>query len=166
MPVRGGERDFVYDHEQALRVPDALGSRVVILDAVGHIEGVALAELLAGMGKEVTLVSPLPQPLALDAETSAMALPRAVRAGATWCPSTALGLVGDHEVVLFDLLAGKPRTIAGVDAVVIRTHGLPNDTLYFELVGKVPEVLRVGDAVAVRTADRAIFDGHMAGRQL
>jgi hypothetical protein len=30
----------------------------------------------------------------------------------------------------------------------------------------VPEVIRVGDAVAVRPADRAIFDGHLAGRQL
>jgi len=26
--------------------------------------------------------------------------------------------------------------------------------------------MRVGDAVAVRFADRAIFDGHMAGRRL
>jgi hypothetical protein len=27
------------------------------------------------------------------------------------------------------------------------------------------EVVRVGDAVTPRTADRAIFDGHLAGRQ-
>jgi hypothetical protein len=50
--------------------------------------------------------------------------------------------------------------------VVIRTHGLPNDDLYFALQGRVPEVVRVGDAVAARSADRAIFDGHRAGRAL
>jgi len=30
----------------------------------------------------------------------------------------------------------------------------------------VPEVVRVGDAVAARPADRAVFDGHRAGRAL
>jgi hypothetical protein len=30
----------------------------------------------------------------------------------------------------------------------------------------LPEVVRVGDAAAVRLAERAIFDGHMAGQSL
>jgi 2,4-dienoyl-CoA reductase-like NADH-dependent reductase (Old Yellow Enzyme family) len=166
LPIPGSEQDFVVDHEQALADPDALGRRVVILDAVGHIEGIGLAELLASRGVEVTLATPLPQPLVLDAETAGMALPRAVRAGATWSPYTALAAIGAHEVTLVDLLAGTTRAVARVDTVVIRTHGLPNDELYFALQGEVPELVRVGDAVAVRTADRAIFDGHMAGRGL
>jgi hypothetical protein len=53
-----------------------------------------------------------------------------------------------------------------MDNVVIRTHGLPNDELYFALKEDAPSVLRIGDAVAVRTADRAIYDGHMAGRSV
>jgi 2,4-dienoyl-CoA reductase-like NADH-dependent reductase (Old Yellow Enzyme family) len=166
MPVRGSEQDFVIDHEQALVGAASLGRRVVILDAVGHIEGIGLAELLAHLGTEVTLAMPLLQPVCLDAETMAVALPRAVRAGAQWSPSTVLAAIGDHEVTLVDLLAGKPRTVTGVDTVVIRTHGLPADELYFALAGKVPEVVRVGDAVAVRTADRAIFDGHAAARRI
>ena len=48
---------------------------------------------------------------------------------------------------------------------MIRTHGLPEDALYQALRGRV-EVLRVGDAVAVRNVDRAIYDGHLAGRQV
>jgi hypothetical protein len=52
------------------------------------------------------------------------------------------------------------------DTVVIRTHGLSNDELYFALQDRVPEVVRVGDAVAARPADRAIFDGHRVGRAL
>ena len=62
--------------------------------------------------------------------------------------------------------AGKPRTVERVDHVVIRTHGLPNDALYFELEGAVDRVVRVGDAVAVRPVDRAIFDGHRAARSI
>lgn len=166
MPVPGSEREFVVDHERALERLDALGQRVIILDAVGHIEGLGLGELLATRGAETTLVMPLPSPINLDAETMAFALPRAVRAGVRWRPYTCVASIGDHEVTLVDLLAGRPETVQNIDAVVIRTHGLPNDALYFELQGRVPEVIRVGDAVAVRLADRAIFDGHVAGRRL
>jgi hypothetical protein len=56
--------------------------------------------------------------------------------------------------------------VRGVDTVVIRTHGVPNAALYFAMQGRVPEVIRIGDAVAVRFADRAIFDGHLAGRRV
>ena len=48
--------------------------------------------------------------------------------------------------------------------VVIRTHGRAASELYFALEGKVEELHRVGDAVAVRYVDRAVFDGHLAGR--
>jgi hypothetical protein len=52
------------------------------------------------------------------------------------------------------------------DHVVIRTHGLPNDALYAALEGEVAEIVRVGDAVVPRLADRAIYDGHLAARAL
>jgi hypothetical protein len=166
MPVPGGEQPFVVDHERALLEADRLGARIVILDAVGHIEAIGLGHLLASRGAEVTVASPLPAPLLLDAETAAAALPLAVQAGMQWRPSTLLAAVGDHEVTLVDALSRRAEVVRGVDAVVIRTHGVPEADLYFALAGRVPEVVRVGDAVAVRFADRAIFDGHLAGRRL
>jgi 2,4-dienoyl-CoA reductase-like NADH-dependent reductase (Old Yellow Enzyme family) len=170
MPVPGSEQDFVIDHERALTDAligaDQLDGRIVILDAVGHIEAIGLGELLAAAGADVTIASPLPTPMLLDAETMALALPRMARAGARWRPNTALISIGDHDVTLIDTLSLAIETIADVATVVIRTHGLPADELYFALQGRVPEVVRVGDAVAVRPADRAIFDGHRAGRAL
>jgi 2,4-dienoyl-CoA reductase-like NADH-dependent reductase (Old Yellow Enzyme family) len=165
MPVPGAEQPFVLDHEQALLRARELGPRVVILDAVGHIEGIGLAELLAHMGKQVVLAMPLAAPGNLDPETAAQALPRAVRAGARWLPSTRLDRIGAHEVELTDLLSLAVRR-EPADHVVIRTHGLPADDLYHALRDRVEDVVRVGDAVAVRTVDRAIFDGHAAGRRL
>ena len=82
-----------------------------------------------------------------------------------WRPSTALASIGEREATLLDVLSGRPETIP-VDSVVIRTHGTADDGLYFALRDRVPEIVRVGDAVAVRPADRAIFDGHLAGRAL
>jgi hypothetical protein len=163
MPVPGSDVPWVIDHETALTQADALTGRVVILDVVGHIEGIGLGELLASSGVAVTLATPLPSPLLLDSETMAAALPRAVRAGVRWLPNRVMIDIGDHEVTLIDTLSLVTETATAVDTVVIRTHGLPDDKLYFALQGHVPELVRVGDAVAVRPADRAVFDGHMAG---
>jgi hypothetical protein len=104
--------------------------------------------------------------MALDGETQAAILPRAVQAGMQWRPNTVLGFVGDHEVMLVDTLSRQMETLPGVDTVVIRTHGLPDDSLYRDLEGRVPELELIGDAVAVRVVDRAVYDGHVAARAL
>lgn len=165
MPIPGSEQDFVIDHEHALIDAADLPDPIVVLDAVGHIEAIGIGELLASLGKTVTVVTPLPMPMLLDRETMGSALPRAVRAGMVWRPNTVLGAIGDHSVTLVDALSGRPETMP-VGTVVIRTHGVPNDELYFALRQRVGEVARVGDAVAVRPVDRAIFDGHVVGRSL
>lgn len=166
MPVRGSEQDFVVDHEYALRHLDALGERILIFDVVGHIEAIGLGEALVRLGKQATVVTPLPTPMSLDRETIGYALPRAAQAGVEWTPNTGIAQIGDHSVSLIDVLSRRIETRDAIDTVVIRTHGLPNDDLYFSLQSKVPEVIRVGDAVAVRYADRAIYDGHLAGRRV
>jgi 2,4-dienoyl-CoA reductase-like NADH-dependent reductase (Old Yellow Enzyme family) len=165
MPVPGSDAPWVLDHEAALINAAQLTGPVVIIDVVGHIEGIGLGELFAASGVEVTLAMPLPSPLLLDSETMAAALPRAVRAGMRWRPNTVMASIGDHEVTLIDTLSLAADTIS-VETVVVRTHGVPNDGLYFALKADVPEVRRVGDAVAVRPVDRAVFDGHLAGRAL
>jgi 2,4-dienoyl-CoA reductase-like NADH-dependent reductase (Old Yellow Enzyme family) len=175
MPVEGSEQDWVLDHETALRAAlelsvrgagqqSRLGRRVVILDAVGHIEAIGLGELLAGQGVEVTTVTSLPSPIALDYETAATALPRAVQAGMRWRPNTLVASVDDHRVTLMDVNSFAQEVIEDVDTFVVRTHGTPVDDLYRALDGRVNELVRVGDALSVRYCDRAIHDGHLAGR--
>jgi len=80
-PRARSAQPFVVDHERALLESDRLGYRIVILDAVGHIEAIGLGHLLATMGRDVSVVTPLPTPVLLDAETAAAALPLAARAG-------------------------------------------------------------------------------------
>jgi hypothetical protein len=94
-----------------------------------------------------------------------MALPRAVRAGCRWRPSTALVRIGDHEVELACVLGGTRETLGGIDTVVIRTHGMPEDALFHALRDRV-SCVRIGDALAVRTVDRAIHEGQLAGRAI
>jgi len=170
MPVPGSDQDWVLDHVEALRRalsdPDSLGSRVVVLDVVGHVQGIGLAELLASQGRETTVVCPLPVLLACDGETQAAILPRAVQAGVTWRPNTALAGIGERGVTVVDVLSRRLETIDEVDTVAICTNGVANDELFHALDGQVAEVVRVGDAVAVRPVDRAVYDGHRAARSL
>jgi 2,4-dienoyl-CoA reductase-like NADH-dependent reductase (Old Yellow Enzyme family) len=165
MPIAGSDQPWVLDHERALLEADTLGERVVVLDAIGHIEAIGVGHYLAERGREVTVVTPMHSPLLLDAETMQKALPRAVRAGVRWRPNTAVVAIGDHEVTVADVMSYAVETLPA-DHMVIRTHGVANDALYHALRGRVPEVVRVGDAVVPRLADRAIFDGHRAARAL
>ncbi len=163
MPIAGSGQPWVVDHERALLDAVALGERVVIVDAIGHIEAIGIGHLLAESSRQVTVVTPMHSPLLLDAETMQKALPRAVRAGVRWRPNTAVVAIGDHEVTVADVLSYAVETLPA-DNVVIRTHGVANDSLYHELRGVVPDLRRVGDAIVPRLADRAIYDGHLAGR--
>src|SRR5260370_15296115 len=96
MPVVGSDQDWVLDHVEALRRslddPDRLGDRVIILDAVGHVQGVGLGELLASQGRDTTVVCPLPVLLACDGETQAAIVPRALQAGMAWGAGTPGGV--------------------------------------------------------------------------
>ena len=53
---------------------------------------------------------------------------------------------------------GETKTIEA-DTIVFATGALPNNRLYEELKGKVPEIYLVGDCVQPRTIRDAIADG-------
>jgi 2,4-dienoyl-CoA reductase-like NADH-dependent reductase (Old Yellow Enzyme family)/thioredoxin reductase len=165
MPIAGSEQPWVMDHERALLDAVLLGERIVIVDAIGHIEAIGIGHYLAKLDRAVTVVTPMHSPLLLDAETMQKALPRAVRAGVRWMPNTAVVAIGDHEVTVADVMSYAIETLPA-DHVVIRTHGIANDALFNELRSDVREMVRVGDAVVPRLADRAIYDGHIAARAL
>ena len=163
--VTGLDLPSVVDHVTAMLQPDTIGSRVLVVDVVGHVEGAGLAQWLAARGHEVTLASPLPTLARLDQATAAGALSGACRAGVVWRPNMRLVSVEEGKATLLDVFSGATHPLA-VDTVVVRAHGRPEDSLYHALLESGPEVVRVGDAAAVRTVDRAIYEGHLAGRAL
>ena len=69
------------------------------------------------------------------------------------------GLMPDFDPKLVE-------TLAGVDTVVLATGPKANDGLYFALKGEVENLHRIGDCVAPRKLDHAIYEGHLAGREL
>ena len=170
LPIAGSDQPWVLTVDDVVADPTRAGQRVVVLDAVGDIQAIGTAELLAATGREVVALSPLPSPMLLDPETMSRALPRMVRAGAVWRPNSVVAAIGDHEVTVVDTLARSFDTIVDVDTVVIRTHGIADSSLASALRDEPAavkvEVHVVGDALAARWIDRAIFDGHRVGRAL
>ena len=55
------------------------------------------------------------------------------------------------EVMVADVMSYAVETLRA-DHVVIRTHGVANDALYHALLGRLPDVRRVGDAIVPRLA--------------
>jgi thioredoxin reductase len=60
---------------------------------------------------------------------------------------------------------GEKKTVAA-DAIVLAAGAVPDQKLYEDIKGKVPEVHCVGDCVEPRTIRDATGDGYRIGLQL
>jgi hypothetical protein len=80
-------------------------------------------------------------------------------------------------VAIFNLYTGAADTVEGVDTVVLATGQKANDELYFALKRTMQDphhplqltvgnLHRIGDCLAPRKLDHAIYEGELAGREL
>ena len=144
-----------------------IGSRVLVLDDEGTRATAGVVELLLDQGRDVELVSRFPMlfpPLARTSEAGFVPA-RLVQKGLRYqLSSWATGVKGASVTVL-DLLAQKeePRE---ADTVVLALAPVANDDLYHELKTREYQVERIGDCVAPRRLDHAIYEGELAGREL
>ena len=162
------------NQENVLTVWDVLlesrpvGRRVVVLDDDGTRYAAGVTEVLLDRGCTVELVSRWPAlfPATLTTLDMAHLYSRLLGKGLTYrLNSWALRIENDH-VSVFNLYTGADETLTGVDTIVLATGPKANDGLYFALKGKVQNLHRVGDCVAPRKLDHAIYEGYLAGREL
>jgi NADPH-dependent 2,4-dienoyl-CoA reductase/sulfur reductase-like enzyme len=83
-------------------------------------------------------------------------------------PYCVVEAITERTVRMVDTLTGEERTVDDVDAVVVSLGSSPNDDL---LRGSMQErlgidVIAIGDCVAARGIEHAIFEGHRAGRRI
>jgi hypothetical protein len=102
----------------------------------------------------------------LDGLTMMAFMRRVPTSGITLCPSTLLLEINGAAITALDTVYQRPRAFEGLDTVVMVCQATANIALYEAIKGSVPEIHRIGDAVAPWTADRAIQDGHRVGRLL
>ncbi len=145
---------------------DPRGS-IVIVDEIGFHNATSVAELLAGRGGTVEIVTPgmvVGQDLGVTLDMEQW-----------WMRANAKGIVQSTDLVPmgFD---GETLTLmqhqTGVneirrpDWVVLAVPGVPSDGLYHALRATGWSVTRVGDCVAPRRAHAAVVEGERAGAEV
>jgi 2,4-dienoyl-CoA reductase-like NADH-dependent reductase (Old Yellow Enzyme family) len=168
-PIKNVDRKGVISStELFMATPTDLGRSAVVIDDVGHFEGLGSAEFLINQGLEVTYVTPKPEiaPLARETLMIDPYLQRMQGKPFRYMVRTRGIAIEDGEVVvgpvyLFGTDADANRVSA--DTVVLVSHNRQNREIYDELVGRIEKLHVVGDAASPRFLQTAIREGHIAG---
>ena len=145
-----------------------IGQKVLLLEDDGTRYAAGVAEVLLDMGREVELVTPLSSLFPTTAYTNDMAVlyGRLMGKGLRYTLGAWATEIGETEVALVDLYTDGGERRVEVDTVVLVGARLPADDLYRHLGRDRRRVHRIGDCVAPRGLDQAIYEGFLAGREL
>jgi dimethylamine/trimethylamine dehydrogenase len=177
---------------QVIAGKQVVGDRVLILDGDGHFMGIALAELMANQGKQVTYVCDAPDIAEYGVFTmesfnnKRMLFEKGIRIYTShWVDRIEPGRVRLSYAYRFgaDLIGpssgGIPRKDNGgafdleVDAVILATSRHSDTTLWRELKARkaewaandIQDIFRTGDCKAPAQLNQAIWDAHRLARE-
>jgi mycofactocin system FadH/OYE family oxidoreductase 2 len=171
-PVGGADGPEVYNVWQVLNGEVTLGDNVCLIDYDGHQRATATAEFIANLGKKVHMIT---SSLFIGAELGPtqdlyLSRQRLLQKGVTFTPDIAVmevgGDAGAKTVKGFNVYSNIWDEWGPFDCIVLAMGQRVDDSLYMGLKGKVPELYRIGDCVAPRKVDMAIWEGHKLGREI
>ncbi len=171
-PVGGADGPAVYNVWQVLNGEAELGEKVCLIDYDGHHRATATAEFLAIQGKSVHIIC---SSLFIGAELGPtqdlyLTRQRLLQKGVTFTPDIAVmevaGERGAKTVKGFNVYSNAWDEWGPYDSLVLAMGQQVDDDLYFALKGKIAELYRIGDCVAPRKVDMAIWEGHKVGREI
>ncbi|MDH3230357.1 MAG: FAD-dependent oxidoreductase [Alphaproteobacteria bacterium] len=156
----GIERGNVFSVDAVMARSARPGRHVIVLDDIGHWDGLGTALHLAEAGHEVTVVTWLP---VIGAELTRTTADWPVRRrfkqlGVRTFTETAIKEWRGDGATLADLRDGEATDIAA-DALVLAGIPVAEDWLSRELAGSGLEVHSIGDAVHPRRVQMAIHEG-------
>jgi len=170
--IGGADGPGVYNVWQVLQGEAELGEKVCLVDQDGHHRATSTAEYMAIQGKTVHILC---SSLFVGAELGPLqdlylTRQRLLQKGCTFTPDTAVisisGEPGAKMLQGINVYSNAMGDFGPYDSVVLAVGQEVDDGLYKALKGKVKELHRVGDCVAPRKVDMAIWDGHKVGREL
>jgi mycofactocin system FadH/OYE family oxidoreductase 2 len=171
-PVGGADGPAVWNVWQVLNGEAQLGEKVCLIDYDGHHRATATAEYLANLGKTVHIIT---SSLFIGAELGPtqdlyLTRQRLLQKGVTFTPDIAVmevaGEAGAKTVKGFNVYSNVWDEWGPYDTLVLAMGQRVDDALYMSLKGKVKELYRIGDSVAPRKVDMAIWEGHQIGREI
>ena len=140
---------------------------IVVVDTRGLHPGADVSEVLLDNGNRVELATTAPyagsnlQPLVWR-----KIYERLLNKGIVESAFTEMVRLGEGSVTLRSTVTGREETREGVDVVVFADNRRAVDGLYQELKGRITELYAVGDCLAPRTVEQAMFEGHGVGRRI
>lgn len=162
------DRTTLLDPVEAITDPERCGDRVVIVDDSTEYLPLGLAELLAEAGKEVEIVSHL---MMVGGETL-----DTLDLGSIYPRLAELGVKITAQHLVADIAAGEAEiaSIWGnsshrtpIDSLILVMSRSPQRMLFDEIDGTFDgELHRIGDCLAARHVDEAIYEGEKLGRAL
>ncbi|MHB1399201.1 MAG: mycofactocin system FadH/OYE family oxidoreductase 2 [Trichloromonadaceae bacterium] len=171
-PVGGVDGPGVCNVWQVLDQQVEVGQKVCLIDYDGHHRATATAEYLADQGKDVHIIC---SSLFIGAELGPtqdlyLTRQRLLGKGVSFTPDIAVmevaGELGAKTVKGFNVYSNQWGEWGPYDSLVLAMGQEVDDDLYFALKGKVKELHRIGDCVAPRKVDMAIWEGHQVGREI
>lgn len=164
----GADQSNVITAWEVIRSDERRYGKVVVLDDLGSRKTSGAVELLLEAGNDVELVTSHSSlfPLTTTTLDSGFILRRVLEQGMRYRINSWARQISDSSVTVFNTFTGFEEVLDGVDLVVLGTAPHANDGLYLALQGMHLNVHRVGDCVAPRKIDHAIYEGFMAGREL
>lgn len=167
-PVTGCSWPKVLNVWNVLNGEGDIGQKVMFIDYDGHHQSTSCAEYLANSGKIVHMITPS---LFVGSELGPtqdlyLSRQRLMQKGITFTPDFAVMEVRGTEVHGFNVYSNEWRVFDGYDTVVVAMGNVADDMLYKALKGKVKDLCRIGDCVAPRKVDMAIYEGYMAGKRV
>ncbi len=169
-PIPGHELENVLTPDDLMDGESGIGNWVIYDDDHYYMGGV-LAELLAGQGCHVSLVTPAPMvsywsQFTLEQERIQAKL---MKLGVRLFVQTVLNEIRNDSVKAANTISGEEMEVPR-DGVVLVSDRTPSDTLYRPLKialeeGKIQSLRNIGDAEAPNIIAQAVFAGHLAARE-
>jgi len=157
----------IVDVRDVLEGRAAPAGSVVVVDELGFHQATSVAEWVADRGCAVTVITPgmvVGQDLGITLDLEHWNTRAAAKGIAQLTDLVPMGWSADGLTALHHP-TGQERRLA-CDWAVLAVPQEPDEGLYFELLGRVQEVHRVGDCVAPRRAHAAVIEGERAGASL
>lgn len=161
----GADQPHVMNYFEVFAGREVPGERVLIVDDIGFHQGTSAADYLAYLGKKVLFLSAglYPAPDLMTTMDIQLWYRRALDQGMEMISNSIVRAIGPDTVTIFNHYTGVEKVLRDITAVVLVGHPKPREGLYHQIKGKVAEVYRIGDCLAPRKMEHAIFEGFKLG---
>lgn len=167
IPKVPGADGKLIETRQVLMEEKEVGEHVLVMDYQNHTYGLDVASFLAEKGKQVELLTEAAYAGSeADALTVEAAHFHALSQEVNITPLSAIKEIQGNNVIIYNVLTDKERTIENIDSVVICTDEQPDDALFHSLEGKVKQLHLIGQALSPRRLLDSIADAYTTASKI